>query len=344
MCSEAQARVLFGLDYGAERWHLAYGVTSNRWNAMLRDDRNPASFFHDRSEVALTFFVLGRLDAWTQDACFRELPRHTDGEGWNPAFFDNLLGGRPNYRPDPPYNKADSGWQELLPRVLVPAAESSGSSPLAESCLLFEFDTGGVDFNSAVRSELAPFSFLRLGSSGLGHLFDAALILPKRSPPTFVFFECKLGSDMGLSLEHWPFVNQFVRALESAYLLTRLEGSPYHGWDFRYIVVSPEDVFRERMTHYAHAIDDPTDHLRRHRRFIEHRYRHLIIEERMAAYDDFVSVASQRVGHLSWDTMMRAVPRFGFARYREELLTAGFAADKVQRILDRFRIADVTVV
>ncbi len=339
MCATIDLQVVFGLDYIHPGWHLAYGVRTNLWEAILRDDKKKFSFFHTPSEGALTFFILGRLDYWSQVACFDCLPRLDDGheEGWNPEFFSNIVAGRPNYRPAPTYSKLLSSWGQHLPQIL-----NVNSVSLDESALLFEFDTGAGAFNPDAGVPL-PYSFLDLGESGKGHRYDAVLILPKTLPKkTFIFFECKLGSDIGLTLDEWPFVNQFVRALESAYFLTAADESPYRKeWDFRYVIVAPGDVLDKKMTHYTHLVADPREHLRLYREFIQWRYPERVVSERMRLYDHFVDTVCPRIVTIPWDVLARSLPYFSVTDYLSRLPDAGLHSTQIEAIRERFRLAGV---
>lgn len=305
-------KIILDADDLAEDWNLAYAITPDRRKALLDDARrHPDSFFNATSETAMTVFMLGRLDKWSQAKLpGDEHPRSRNG--WNKAFFSRFAA---------PWN-CSSPRTSTLGTFLAERLGLNHKS-VVDSFLLFEVRTFNNAFNGG--STIRNPSFLRV--DGEWSRFDALVILP--AAETLVFIESKVGAD-GIHGAAGHDVPQPIRNLETAFFVTTLPESQYEGWSFRYMLLCPkaaggtirdfvEGAFEQPLLNYDTLLSTPTAQLHADRG----KYR----ESWMALRDNL----PQHFAVVHWDDVLNALCDSGFdpSSYLRNLATIQPSGDEL---------------
>ena len=280
-------------------WHSYYGLTQNRADALVHAGKNANSLHHPGSETALTLFTFGNLDGWHQIGRCNPTPRDNSSK-WSSDFFSLV---RENKFTLSEPRSTNNGLTAILASALHTAIPD-----LSNAVLMFEFEVLNSAFHpecSGGKKAFKNLSFLSMGQ-GEWSQFDALLIAPSGQRGTIVFIEAKLTSDVSRSTTAFPLVNQLVRNLESAYLLTHHDDSLYKGWDFHYIFVCPRTAMEYKTTYYAYALgnrgDNVSESIRCYGRLLEKEYQ----DRRSGAvyekhFEEFENITPERVHVLYWD-------------------------------------------
>jgi len=307
-------------------WHLAYGLTERRKDALVEDKGHPDSFFNGNSETALTLFMLGRLDEWKQ--CADPQTRSRTGGGWDRNFFDSLRG-------DDATPSCDALRSTPLRRYLASLLGSSNDA-YSKAVMMFELEVRNRGFYGGTTPPTLSF----LNISQKWSEFDAVVMVP---PPIrlFIFIESKLGADVSRKTRYFPFVSQIVRNLEAAFFLCQ-PTSLYRKWDFRYIVLCPKKDYEYRSTYYSCVLHNIRDHLALYRQILSKEYKAQASEDRInQLFAEFQDTVPNKVRPLHWSSLWELLEHDGFvlARY-EAALRAAFGADADLAILaSRNRLA-----
>lgn len=321
-------------------WHCSYGVTIGRTTALTRAASDSNSLFNRRSETALSLFALGNLDRWGQIGKLTATPR--DGQSrWNEQWFTDLRSGKL------PYNAAAykaECWGEFL-RAYFPNDRLPKNS-----VLLFELEIMNQAFHPAKGDRTKAFnclSFLQIPDHKAWSQFDAVLIAPQEQKGLLYFIEAKLGSDVSLGTTAYPYVNQIVRNLEAAFLLTNHDDSQYKGWDFRYLLVCPRKPLQYRATYYACVLGTTPlpagkvgELLDCYRSLLTTEYAGKQSPEFAAYFDAFRREAPSRVAVTDWTTVGDELKRQHGVSFFQEYLTklaqpGGLQSDQLLAIRSR---------
>lgn len=315
------------------QWHLSYGITEPRKDALLDDNRHADSLFNLNSETALTLFTLGRLDRWVQAGALQTAPR-TDN-GWNRTLFDNLRNDVSNVVP---------GQRPLVTPMRRFLAGILGLEPqsLGDAVLMFEFEARNRAFQGG--STFDTLSFLNIAQKWSA--FDAVVMVPGIC--RFVFIESKLGADISRKTKHFPLINQAIRNLESAFFLCNHPDSLYHEWDYRYLVLCPAKEYRYRTTYYSCFFHDIHAHLSLHEEALRNEYGTQVSQERL---DQFMATyrrsIPERVVVRHWGQLWELISDDGFrlASYQQSIRdNCGADADvAITAARSRWRQAGVDV-
>jgi len=296
-----------------DQWHLSYGITEDRKNA-LTEDNGRYSLLNPNSETALTLFLLGRLDQWVQCRALHTQPRSETG--WNRTLFQNLRNSASNV--------ADAQLPLRTPlRGFLAEQLGFPLEALGDAVLMFEFEARNRGFDGGTGFDTLSFLNIKQKWS----LFDAAVIVP--GVKRFVFFESKLGADIGRRTTHFKYVTQVMRNLESAFFLCHHPASVYQGWDFKYVMICPRKEYEYRLAYYACLFNDVALHLNLFRDILTTEYAALVSEERLDRfYDEFRQLVPERVAVRHWDQFWPLLRQDGFdlARY-ERAVQAELGAD-----------------
>ncbi|NUQ61181.1 MAG: hypothetical protein HUU20_01760 [Pirellulales bacterium] len=326
MCYSALLSAEQGLS---DNWHEYYGITNKRRSALTSAASNRDSFFNRKSETALTLFFLGRLHRWRQNgSIFGEL-RPRIGNKWNRDFFDAVQKG-------PLHDLADTPLCSRIARLLdrEPAC-------VQDAILLFEFQAdGNAEFHRGHAFD-SP-SFLNINQQW--GQFDAVVLLP--GIKQFVFFEGKLTSDISRSTQHYPYVNQLMRGLETGYLLTRTS-SVYQDWDFQYVFVCPDVCYTYYTTYYAHLLRNLQNQLESYRGLLRNYYTQNLNMHRFDSYfEDFKRTVPSRVTVWNWKDLAceAQADEFSFEKYWAALGPfGGRTHDLIAATRERMKYAGVDV-
>ncbi len=221
-------------------WHLSYGLTENRAMALFGPPENSGSLRNPNSETALTIFLLGHLNKWTQPKRIsdKKLPR-TKNNRLNGSFFQELCGCKGSDE-----NKENN--KTFLEHIVV----DSDSDP--KSRLLFEIGVPNIAFRTKDKKPIKS-SFINETSDAWSQ-FDAMLLVPEEK--RVIGIEAKLSSDISIGTTNHPYVNQIIRNLEAGYWLTNCDGSLFSGWTFEYVFICPKNAMEYKATHYSHILTD----------------------------------------------------------------------------------------
>ncbi|MFW5927711.1 MAG: hypothetical protein ACOCSL_00815 [Thermoplasmatota archaeon] len=327
-------RTLMGAGNLERDWNLYYGLTQNRSMSLLKEKDHKNSFFNSKSENSLTLFILGSLEGWQQADTLRLKPRDNKSR-WSQEFFDSLRDGEVLY---------DSGkgkktlFKELLENNLgLNKIDSSGST------LLFEFSVMNSSFHNG--ETFRKLSFLDLSGMNSWVKFDAVLILP--SEKLFIFFESKLDSDISRTTTNYPQVNQILRGLESAYLLTNHEDSLYDGWDFRYVVICPRVINEYNLTYYNYIANNTGKNLMKYNDLINRDFSDCVNESCYPKYfGEFVKEVRDKISMIYWDELTHYLLKRNdnfFVKYFKKMENAIGDRGKVKAVKNRLKKANVKI-
>jgi hypothetical protein len=320
-------------------WYRHYGLTSARRAALTRGPADDNSLLNPASETALTLSVLGALDGWSQIGALTCTPRD-DRDNWNGTFFANLRGAAStNYASERGEAKANRSRWAALATLL----SGRNTLDLGEAVLLFEFDVSARGFHPPGRRLHNP-SFLKLPNTSGWATFDAVLIIPRMK--LFLLFEAKLNSDIAIRTTHFPFVNQIVRNLETAYFLTNDPASGYHGWDYRYVFVAPRRSFDRRLTLYSWVVGHIEEQIDVYGRVLDELRcapDSPVIEDRLVALADFRARSAANLRRATWDelTAVLGPELLSAASYFGSLGAPGLPDEAMKAIRQRLASAGI---
>lgn len=320
-------------------WNLSYyGIRKERSDALI-NRKHPDSFFNPLSETALTLFLLGNVDEWKQIGALKTTPRDRDYK-WSKNFFDNIRRSQDNYDTFPSrevlwaYNKE---WKE---KIFAREADK-----LQKSILLFEFEMMNSAFHSVQNRAFKELSFLNIRNLRKWSKFDAVLIVPGEK--LFVFFESKFTSDISQTTKEYPYINQIMRNLESAFLLTNHQDSLYKGWKFKYVIICPRKTIQYKLTYYTYVLDCIEENILLYKEIIEKEYKSSINKGCSPKYfESFVRQIPECIYKIYWDELGKVLKdkeKNFFFNYFNRLKEASLKKEDVENINKRFREVGINV-
>ncbi len=312
-----------------EHWNRSYGLTDRRARSLIKGEKHANSYYNRNSETALTFFLFGNLDGWKQMRNLDVKPRDKNCV-WREDFFSTMRENGKIYR----YAPGSHRWSNFL---------SYDKKSLDRSILLFEFEITNKAFNAHKGGTFKEHSFLDTSGLKTWSRFDAVLIIPEERK--FEFFECKLDEDISRSVKRYPMVDQLIRALESAFLLTNHEKSPYRDWDFHMNFICPRVINQYGLTYYDRFIENIGDFLVRYNDILNHEYADSIDPKIYPEYfGPFIKEVRDRLSLRYWDELADAILKDEedfFNSYFESLKDIGIEEIYRRNIESRFRRADI---
>ncbi len=325
---------LLNISQVGNDWHRWYGITERRKDSLLKGFSHPGSFFNPNSESTLTLFMLGNLDGWSQPSLIDEPPRDERSE-WRSSFFLELIEGCEHLK------KQNTFWEDLvLSRKL-----GIKRSHLEINILLFEVELRSEAVHCGDEESRDNISFLDISDKNRWVQFDAVMILPRIK--TFVFFESKFQSDVSRNSENYPRVDQIMKGLESAYLLTNHEKSPYSDWDFRYVLICPKVLNQYGLTAYQNILDNLGEDLVEYNDLLNKRFHSSLNEETYPEYfGQFLNQAPEKISKLHWKELGDVINKDDecfFSRYFQKLEEKGFSGRKVDNIRKKFKKAGIKI-
>ncbi len=258
-------------------------------------------------------------------------PRHPDSS-WNQGFFRKIHAGEEVYNSIP---EKKGLWDRVGIDALGDEIDPSNS------ILLFEFQIMNKTFFLGHKG-MKNLSFLDIEGQRRWTQFDAILILPREK--TFIFFEAKLDTDVTQRSKRYEKMDQIIRGLESAFLLTNCEKSPYHDWDFHYVLVCPRILCQYDLTNYKREIERIEEKLVRYNDLLNRRFSESINEECYPSYfGEFIKKVPERTSYLHWDELGDVISRGTsfFNDYFNEL-SREFPSEKVKNIENKLTKAGIT--
>ena len=144
---------------------------------------------------------------------------------------------------------------------------------IQKSILLFEFEIMNAAFHSVQGKPFKELSFLdiRKSEKKKWSRFDAVLIVPNEK--LFIFFEAKFNSDSTPTTKDYLFIDQIMRNLESAFLLTNHQDSLYKDWKFKYVVICPRKTYQDKLTQYCYILDSIKENISHYKEDITKKYK-----------------------------------------------------------------------
>ncbi|MEA2075050.1 MAG: hypothetical protein U9O85_04890 [Euryarchaeota archaeon] len=325
-------KYLLNCDYLIEDWNLSYGVTKSRSDALTRPN-HPDSFLKSHSETALTLFLLGNMDGWKQIGTLKTLPRDKDSK-WSKTFFENIRESQDNFDSTPTrdvlwmYNKKRK--EEIF--------ECEGED-IQKSILLFEFEIMNSAFHSVQGKPFKELSFLDIRGKKKWSRFDAVLIVPNEK--LFVFFESKFTRDVTPTTKDYPFINQIMRNLESAFLLTNHQDSLYKDWKFKYALICPREIYRYKLKYYPYVFDHIKESIDIYNEILEKEYKSSINKACYPKYfESFAAQIPECVFQIYWDelgTILQKKDKNFFPNYFNCLKETGLKKENIENIKRRLR-------
>lgn len=337
MTNSKALKYLLNCNNLSDEWNLSYGITKKR-NDAFTSPKHPVSFFNPLSETAQTLFLLGNIDGWKQIGTLKTPPRDKDSK-WNKAFFDNIRLSKDIFDNVPTrdvlwtYNKE---WKEKI--------FECEDEHLQKSILLFEFEMMNKAFHSVQSRIFKELSFLDIRKLRKWSKFDAVLIVPNER--LFIFFESKFTSDITQTTKEYAYINQIMRNLESAFLLTNHQDSLYKGWKFKYVVISPRKTGQYK--YYSEVLGDIEKSISHYKEIIEKEYKYSINKECYSKYFELFArqIPKKGIFNVYWDELggiLHDKDRDFFSNYFNRLKEAGLREENIKNIKKRFRDVGINI-
>lgn len=337
MNSHAEIMKVLNMPDAKKDWFRWYGITERRKNSLLKDPSHPNSFFKSNSESTLTLFILGNLNRWGQPSLDIEAPRDVNSQ-WDPSFFRQMT------RYSESNEKLigeDNCWEDTRLSSILDVENSE----LKKNILLFEVEL----YNDAVHlgSEKSKnnISFFKLKETERWVRYDALMMIP--GSKKLVFFESKLQSDLSYSSGDYGYLDQLMKGLEAAHLLTEKEESPYSDWDFDYVLICPKLLDDYELTRYTKKADSIGKNLVKYNDLLNDRCGDSINDECYPKhFESFIKKTPERIHTLYWKDLGEALS-YGnskfFTEYFSRLENAGFNTEHILGIKKKFREAGIRV-
>jgi len=307
-----------------------YGITNKRSNVLTNPKNGRNSFFNPRSETALTLFLLGNVDDWKQIGTLKTAPRDKEDK-WSKTFFDNIRVPQDNYDTLPSIDALWAHNKEWKEKTFVCRADD-----LQKSTLLFEFEMINSAFHSVRDRAFKELSFLNIKRKW--SKFDAVLIVPGEK--LFVFFESKFTSDISQTTKNYTYINQIMRNLESAFLLTNHQDSRYKDWKFKYVMICPRKTIQYKLTYYTYVLDAIEEHISLYKEIIEKEYKSSINKGCYSKYFElFTRQIPDCIYKIYWDDLGKVLKdkdKNFFRDYFNRLKEAGLEQEDIENIKKRF--------
>ncbi len=333
-----QVELLLNRPSVEEDWNLWYGITEKRKSALVKDASHPDSFFNPNSETALTLFMLGNLDSWSQVSSLPERPReNTKRSSWSNSFYQGIL----ENEDDEDYFGEELKELWVHPTIRRDLGLKKKQIQRRGKILLFEFEVACGAVHCGEEKSRRNVSFLDISDKYSKVRYDAVLIIPEKK--VFVFFESKLETDTSAEGDGKNRLNQVVKGLESAFLLTNHEKSLYSDWDFRYVLICPRVLDQYALTGYHHVLENVEKYMARYNDLLNRKKSSSVNYETYPEYfGKFVKEAPQRISKLYWDWIGEVLEsrdeRF-FSSYVEKLKDSNLSDRKVTNVRTRLKKA-----
>ncbi len=335
MESHTKIRKILNIPYDRKDWFRWYGITERRKDSLLEGISHPNSFFNPGSESTLTLFMLGNIDGWDQYDHSIDPPRD-DSSRWDPSFFKEVV-RHSKGKEDFMEKDLNRSRAELLDVLDI---KRDGMENIF---LLFEFElyNDGIDIRSEWSKE--DISFLDLEDIGRWIRYDAVMILPYVE--RLIFFESKLRSDLSYNTQNYPYLDQLIKGLESAHLLTEKEESPFSGWDFNYVLICPKILDDYSLTRYNKETDNIGKAIVEYNDLLNGKYSDSINDECYPKhFGSFVKRAPETLKKLYWEDLADALLEENsdfFYDYFEKLEDMDLDKKYLKGIRQRFREAGI---
>ena len=335
MDSHTKIKNILNIPYDRKDWFRWYGITERRKDSLLEGRSHPNSFFNPGSESTLTLFMLGNIDGWHQHDNHLGPPRD-DSSRWDPSFFKEMVRHSKN-KEDLIEKDLNRSRAELLDVLDIKRDDGENS------ILLFEFElyNDGIDICSEWSKK--DISFLDLEDIGRWIRYDAVMIFPYVE--RLIFFESKLGSDLSYNTQNYQYLNQLIKGLESAHLLTEKEESPFSDWDFNYVLICPKILDDYSLTRYNKETDNIGKAIVEYNDLLNGKYSDSINDDCYPKYfGSFVKRAPERIRKIYWEDLANALlkeNRDFFYDYFEQLENMEFDQKHLKVIRQKFSEAGI---
>jgi len=318
-----------------KEWFRYYGITEKRKDSLFRDHTHPNSIFNSSSETSLTLFLLGNIDGWSQPSINMESPRDKDSR-WARSFFEKLVGCDEDITD---MAKENTFWQSSIISDVLDLSKCD----LKKNILLFELELYNKALHLGKKNSRYNISFLDISGNRRWVQYDAVVFLPNAEK--VIFFESKLNSDISTNFKNYSRVNQMIKGLEAAHLLTEYEKSPYHNWDFRYVIICPKLLDDYDITRYNKTADSIGEYLVKYNDLLNDRYKDCVNKECYPElFKSFIKETPDKISKLYWKDLGRLLKdenHHFFADYFMKLKGAGFGKNRLEGLKKKFKEAGI---
>jgi len=326
---------LLNMSNAEKDWFRYYGITERRKDSLLRDHTHPNSIFNSNSETSLTLFLLGNIDRWSQTSIGIETPRDKNSR-WNLSFFEKLVECDEELTG---FLKENSVWNSSRISDIL----GLSNFDMKKNIILFELELFNQVLHLGNRNSRDNISFLDISESGKWIQYDAVMILPKAK--RFVFFESKFKSDVSTKSQNYSRINQMIKGLEAAHLITEYEKSPYQDWDFRYVIICPKLLDDYGLTRYNKTADSIGKYLVKYNDLLNNRYNGSVNHECYPElFESFIKETPEKISKLYWkdlgELLMDENQHF-FADYFRELRKADFDPNRIAHLKKKLKGAGI---
>lgn len=345
MTNLRQLKQLLNCDSLNDDWNLSYGITKSHNDSLTKQNKqgkyHPNNLFHPHSETALTLFLLGNIDGWKQIGTLKTLPRGNNSKTlWSKTFFDNIRVSPDNYDTLPSRDALWAHNKEWKEKIF-----ECEDKKLQKSTLLFEFEIMNSAFHSVQGKLFRDLSFVDLSDLQKWSQFDAVLIVP--GAELFVFFESKFTSDITQTTKKYSYINQIMRNLESAFLLTNHQDSHYKDWKFKYVMICPRKTIQYKLTYYTYVLESIEENISLYKEIIEKEYKSSINKGCYPEYfESFTKQIPDCIYKIYWDELgdvLEAKDKNFFLNYFNRLKEADLEKGGIENINERFRAVGIDV-
>ncbi|MFP4185115.1 MAG: hypothetical protein ACLFSM_02780 [Thermoplasmata archaeon] len=298
MNARSKIEKLLNMSDYREDWFRWYGLTERRKESLLDDRSHPNSLFNPNSESTLTLFMLGNLDDWNQPSLEIDPPRKTDSR-WNPSFFEQISDevAMKNTSIDKVSRWDKSGLSKIV---------GSDEKYLNNNILLFEVELHNDALHLGLDRSKENISFMDLTDAKRWVRYDAVMMIPEIK--RLIFFESKLQSELSCSSEKYDHLDQMMKGLEGAHLITEKEGSPYNDWDYEYVLICPKLLDDYDLTRYNRKVKNIGRSLVRYNDLLNNRSSDSINDECYPQnFGSFIKKVPERIHKLYWKDLGKAL-------------------------------------
>lgn len=214
---------------------------------------------------------------------------------------------------------------------------------MASGIILFEFEIPNKAFNQYNKERFENYSFIENNVQDRWSRYDAIVVFPQSQ--LFMVIESKLNSDISYETKHYWFINQVIRNLEAAYMLTHHVCSEWKDWDYRYILLCPRRNYELKTRLYSYYLTE----LQTNTLEVMLRYRQLgcsYIDSKLEKqFRNFQDSIHSRINVVYWDQLYNAYSNTYpgcLIKYLNLLEATDLQLKKAT--INRLKIADIPIV
>jgi len=150
---------------------------------------------------------------------------------------------------------------------------------------------------------------------------------------------------MNPSTKDYPKINQIMRNLESAFLLTNHQDSRYNDWKFKYVLICPRKSSQGKE--YNAVLDSIEEYVSEYKEIIEKDYKSSINK---GCYPNYFELFERQIHDciykIYWDELGKILhdkDKNFFSNYFNRLKEACLREENIENIKERFRDVGINI-